>query len=331
MYQKFVFITLLAIQFLCLPYAFTQTPTFLKQFTLNQPGKLEVNTAGGDILIEGSTGNEVEIEVFVEKEGQVLKASDDLLPKFNKYYGLEIKQNDNQVIVAAKRLGKPNKWHYVFGVTFKIKAPVDMANSLNAYSGNIKVKNQKGSQKLTTSLGDVYLQNIVGEVYVSATSSIVQIDQQEGNVLLRTSGGNLDINESKGNIDVISSGGDLHIQDSEGDIVIKSSGGNVMIVNSSAELVEVINSGGKIELDLENLSQKLKLNTSGGDINAFIKPAIGGLSLDLKAEEIIFDLPEVFSGIAKSKSVYGTISEGGALVKMNATGGHINLDIQQPN
>ena len=298
---------------------------------MDQPGELEVNTAGGDILIDGSARNRVEIEVFIKTEDQVIQSSDDLLQKFNKYYTLEIKQDGNQVIASAKRLGKPNKWHFAFGVTFKIKAPFDMTNSLNAYNGNIEVKDQNGPQKLTTSLGNIYLQNIVGEVQISATSGVVQLNKQEGNVFLRNSGGDLDINECKGKIDIINSGGDLQIKGSDGDIIIRSSGGNVMIGNSSAGVVEVINSGGKIEVDLENLSQELKLNTSGGDIDAFIKPASEGLNLDLKAEKIFFDLPEVFSGEVKTKSVNGIVSNGGTSVKMNATGGHINLDIQQPN
>lgn len=328
MNQQFVFIGLFAIQFLYLPWANTQNPTFTQQFSLNQPGKLEVNTAGGDILIEGNAGNEVEIEVFVQKEGQVLQASDDLLLKFNTYYTLEIQQNGSQILASAKRIGKPNEWHFIFGVTFKIKAPFDMANSLNAYSGNIKVKAQNGSQKLTTSLGHIDLQNIVGDVYISATSGVVKLDKQAGNVLLRASGGNLDINECKGEIDVISSGGDIQIQASEGDMLIKSSGGNVIIGNSSAGVVEVINSGGKIEVDLDHLSQRLKLNTSGGNIDTSIKSSGAGLNLDLKAEAINFDLPAHFSGEVHSKSIYGTVSDGGALVKMNATGGQINLNIQ---
>lgn len=302
----------------------TNDPTITKTFTLEGPGQLDVSTSGGGISVEGTNGNQVEIEVYIRIRNNLLAPNDPMIDEVMEVYDLIMEQNGQTITVAAKKKNgfQPGK-NANFG--FKIKAPVEVSNYLRTSGGGLSLSNVKGNQKLNTSGGGINLDNITGTVDAHTSGGGIKVTNQDGDIDLNTSGGGISIIKSKGNISASTSGGSITLEDNDGNIDASTSGGPIRI-NGNATSVRASTSGGGIRADITGLSQQLVLKTSGGSINVVLPRGLG-MDLDLSGSSVNINL-ENFSGSAKKGKVEGSMNGGGIPVELHTSGGGVNVEFR---
>ena len=317
-----IIFTFLFALFTCVAFAQeNRTPSITKSFTLSGPGNLEVRTSGGGITVEGRSGNEVEVQVFVRKNGHAIAASDPFMDELKQSYDLVIEKNGNTVIASAKRIDKGKLWNNV-SIAFHVLTPHNISGKLNTSGGGIKVSGVTGAQEMNTSGGGITLEEINGFVKAHTSGGGIRVSRQDGDLNVHTSGGGITIEDARGNITGHTSGGGIRLTNIDGTIDVHTSGGGINITGR-ASYVKASTSGGNIHVDISDLSKGIELHTSGGGIKATI-PGRQGLDLDLNAGKVNIDLKN-FSGRAEKGRIVGAMNGGGMPVRMSASGGNIDV------
>nr|WKN35816.1 hypothetical protein K4G66_25950 [Tunicatimonas sp. TK19036] len=285
-----------------------QEPYLTKSFTLNGRGDLLVKTSGGSIEVTGQSSNQVEVNMYVKKNGSwggwFGSKDDEDLSEYLEDYEIEIDQQGNQIIATAKRKG--SGWgNNNLSISFKVKVPRDISTDLSTSGGSISLADLEGSHEVSTSGGSLNFDHVTGTTEA------------------RTSGGSINVDDYQGTLDAKTSGGSIRVYDSEGNLAVNTSGGSIVLDDVRGS-VEAYTSGGSIRADIRSLEDQLTLKTSGGSINAVIPSGLG-LNLDLAGNRVNTELQN-FTGRSEKNSIQGSINGGGIDVTMRTSGGSVNLD-----
>lgn len=284
-------------------------PYLTKDFTVNGPGNLQVQTSGGSISVTAHAGNKVKVEMYVRKEGEWMNAGDEEATELLENYTIDISQSGSTVKAIAERESSLGGWFNGnnTSISFTVYVPEEMSTSLKTSGGSIALDGVRGQQEVNTSGGSLELKNI------------------EGKMNAHTSGGSIHIESYAGNLNAHTSGGSIHLQDSKGDLKVHTSGGGIRINNVEGS-IDASTSGGGIDARLLALTKYMKLHTSGGSINAVIPGGLG-LDLDLKGNHVNTKLHN-FSGEAEKDRIRGSMNGGGIPVVISTSGGSVNLKYQ---
>ncbi len=281
-------------------------PYLTKEFTVNTPGRLNVQTSGGSISVASHNNNRVLVEMHVRKGNTTFSPGDAEAKELLENFDINISQSGNAVsaIVERKTSGWFNSSNNV-SISFTIHAPQQMACNLNTSGGSISLKGVNGQQDLKTSGGSITLASIAG------------------NTNARTSGGSITVNDFNGNLDARTSGGSISLKQTKGDLVVHTSGGSIRIDDASGS-IEARTSGGSIKANLLTLNKQLKLSTSGGSITAVVPSGLG-MDLDLKGNRVNTKVAN-FNGQVEKDRVKGSMNGGGIPIVMSTSGGSVNLE-----
>ena len=149
-------------------------PYRIESFEMSGPGNLDVKTSGGHITVEGSSSNNVRVEMYVRKNGRNLLPEDTDLDDWD----IEISQSGNTVEATAKRNKSNGFWGgNNMSISFKVFAPREMSSDLKTSGGHIKARGLSGNQEISTSGGHLELTNL------------------KGNIEARTSGGHITLGD----------------------------------------------------------------------------------------------------------------------------------------
>ncbi len=299
-----------------------QSPSFSESFTLSNGGNLDVSTSGGHIYVEGSSGNSVEVEVFVKKNGKILPSSHELVENIEEGFEMTMEKQGNTVVLEAKRRKNMSEWRRV-SISFEIKSPTDISTELKTSGGGLRLANVEGEHFLSTSGGSIRLNDVSGETKANTSGGSIKVANQDGDLKANTSGGSIDIMDSEGDMYARTSGGGIKLENNKGAIDASTSGGTIRI-SGRAESIEASTSGGSIYCDVSGLSERLSLRTSGGSIHATIPSGLG-MDLDIKGGRVNVEANN-FSGTMKKNRVYGSMNGGGMPIQMSTSGGSVNLD-----
>jgi len=297
-----------------------QSPTMSKSFTINGVGMLDARTSGGSMSVAGTSGNEVEIDVYVRKDKRLLSASDPLVQELNDGYEVIMEQSGNTIRIRTERVNRSRNWNRM-SISFDVRIPRQMETDIATSGGSIEVIGLDGAQQLKTSGGSIQIEDLTGPIDASTSGGSIRAENLDGETELRTSGGSIKLSQSQGDIVAATSGGSILLEDIDGTVDAKTSGGSIEI-NGNAAAIEARTSGGSINVDISGLSQRLSLATSGGSINAHI-PGDMGMDLDLKAGKVNVNLRD-FSGRVEKNEIVGSMNGGGIPIYMRASGGNVN-------
>ena len=296
-----------AIVFSALAYA-NDDPYLTKTFTLDGPGKLEVNTSGGNIDVVGSSGNQVTVEMYVKPNGgwSLFGSNDGDVEEALEDYTIDVRQDGFKVIATAERQGS-NWGNSKVSISFKVMVPTSMSCGLSTSGGSISVADVEGEHDIRTSGGSL------------------NFDHLSGTTKAHTSGGSINVNDYQGQLDANTSGGSIRVDGSEGEAVLETSGGSIQLENIRGSL-EASTSGGSIRANVEELGKFLTLKTSGGGITATI-PGGQGLDLDLSGNRVNTKLVN-FTGESDKNSINGSVNGGGVPVSLHTSGGSVTLEYE---
>lgn len=269
-----------------------------KQFIVKEGGEIIVEADAGTITIDSWEKNEVNI--IVEIDG-----SDSRAEKYN----VEFKQEGDKVYVTGKVKDKSFfKWHVGdLEAKYTIYTPKNFNSTVKTSGGNVKANNLVGKTDYTTSGGDIVVNNI------------------EGQTLVSTSGGNIDVTNIRGEVDAETSGGNVFIENITGSVKGYTSGGNVELLAIDGR-VKGGTSGGDVTVKLIGENKGVDVETSGGDINIFLK---NGVSADVDVEtsggSVDCDFPVTVRGKVRDSELHGKINGGGNSIRANTSGGSIRI------
>ncbi len=269
-----------------------------KVFTVQENGEVNVDADAGSVKIESWDKNEVSIVVEVE-------GSDSRAEK----YKVEFRQEGNTVYVTGKVRDKSFfKWHVGnLEALYTIYTPKRFNSKVNTSGGNVESKNLVGRSELTTSGGNVRVEKLEGETILSTSGGNVEAMSVNGNIEAETSGGNVFLESIVGNVKGYTSGGDVEFIGIDGRVQGGTSGGNVTVKVSGE------NKG----IDVE---------TSGGDIDIFIKEGIGAdIDAETSGGSVDCDLPVTVRGKVRESELHGKINGGGNPLRASTSGGSIHI------
>ena len=283
-----------------------KTPYLSETFKVNAPGELVVTTSGSAISVKGDSGNEVLVEMYVKYKGKEVSAKNSEVEGLLENYELDFIQSGNKVSVSAKQKGNI-KWNSKerINLSFIVSVPYETSTVVKSSGGSISMVEISGNHEVHTSGGSV------------------KISDSKGELLTKSSGGSFLLDEFIGNADIQTSGGYIKVNNLTGDIAIASAGGSVTLEEISGS-IDVSSSGGSIKAQLNELEKGLTMKSSGGSITAIVPEGMG-LDLDLRGGRVKSTLAN-FNGEIKDDKILGKMNGGGIPVKMESSGGIINLE-----
>lgn len=282
-----------------------EDPFMVKTFSINTPGNVMVRTSGGSISVNGHSGNEVEVRMYVKKNGaSSWFSSDDDIEESLEDYQISIRQDGNTIYAEAERKG--SGWNSNnLSISFELDVPYEVSANLHTSGGSIRMAKLEGEHEVKTSGGSLNFDEITGYTDAHTSGGSINIDKYDGVMEGSTSGGSIRAHNSKGELKLNTSGGSIVLEDISGGIDAKTSGGSIRAY-------------------INDLNDYLSLKTSGGSINAVI-PAGVGVDLDLSGNRVNTKLTN-FTGEAEKNSIEGSMNGGGIPVTMKTSGGSVNLD-----
>ncbi|MEM6632403.1 MAG: hypothetical protein AAF694_22220 [Bacteroidota bacterium] len=306
------------------PQLFAQSPTMEKTFSLSSKGSLEATTSGGHIYVEGTSGNEVEVDVFVKKDGRLLSSSHELVNNLDDGFDFKMEKNGNDIVLYAKKVERTGRWRNV-SISFEVRAPHRISTELKTSGGGLRLSDVEGRHRLATSGGGIRLSDVTGETHAYTSGGGIKVQNQNGDLEAKTSGGGIEIMDSEGDLYAHTSGGGIKLENNKGSVDASTSGGGIRI-SGTADYVKAGTSGGTIRVDIDGLSKELSLKTSGGSIYASIPSGLG-MDLNLKGNRVNMQASN-FSGTMKKDRVDGTMNGGGIPIYMSTSGGSVNIDFR---
>lgn len=282
-----------------------EDPYLTKTFTINTPGKVMVRTSGGSITVAGHNRNDVEVKMYVKKNGSSSWfSSDDDIEEALEEYNISIRQDGNTVYAEAERRGR--SWgNNNLSISFVVEVPHDISADLNTSGGSINLSKVEGEHNVKTSGGSLNFDEITGYTEAHTSGGSINISQYDGVMKGNTSGGSIRANNSKGELKLHTSGGSIVLEDVSGSI-------------------DAHTSGGSIKAFVNDLDEYLTLKTSGGSINAVIPQGMG-VDLNLTGNRVNTKLTN-FTGQAEKNNIEGSMNGGGIPITLKTSGGSVNLD-----
>jgi len=309
MFTSFRSYTLLLITILFVSHeavAQTQgTPFEMKEFTVRPGAVVKVKTISGNVVVRGTDGSTVRVELFVKKglgffqRGQQLDEANIL-----------IYQRDNE-IVADVQPRRSDAWSSSNSTQyhFVISVPTRTSCQLSAAGGKIELSNVDGTHVLKTAGGDILIESTTGEVKAYATGGNIRGDDVRGVFFAQAVGGNIDLNSMSGESRFRVTGGNLSLHRINGTVI-----GETM--------------GGGIAGDILSIMHGIDLTATGGDIDLSI-PGLAGMTMTVRGNRVAVNRLRNFQGEIKSNSISGTLNGGGLPIKLRSAGGIVDLNVKQ--
>ena len=324
-----------------------RAPYLKKSLSGESLQRIELQTTGGNIAVVGVPAGEARLEVYVwgnhSNDDRDL-SKDEIEKRLTEQYDLNISVNDHKLTAVAKPKVRNMNWRKGLTISFKAYVPEAVSSNLQTSGGNISLKNLTGTQDFHTSGGNLDIDVVSGKLTgrtsggnISLTDSKDDIDLQtsggnieaancQGNIRLGTSGGNLSLRLLKGTVHATTSGGSVTGEEITGELSTHTSGGNIRLRDMSCSL-SASTSAGNVDVDMKDPGKYVSLSTSGGNVSLML-PQGKGMDLKLYGEEVKASSLNNFKGQLDGKHIDGAINGGGLPVKVDNSGGRINLSFK---
>lgn len=230
---------------------------------------LNVQTSGGHITVEGTSGTEARIEMYVRKNGQSLTPEDTDLSDWE----IDISQSGTSINAIAKRKnngwGFSNRKNHQPSISFIVYAPEEINSSLKTSGGHINASNLSGNQQLKTSGGHIELAMLSGTIDANTSGGHISGEDLNGQIELKTSGGHINLEDIDGSLDATTSGGHINasLLSISGSLNLKTSGGNIGIAIPGNTGIELNLTGTFVNANIDNFSGKIERNKVNGELN----------------------------------------------------------------
>lgn len=276
-----------------------------------EPGStVKVDLYRGKISIEEDDVSEVRVgvrlEVAVETEAEANRALGSLQ--------LDLKSEGNAVSVVARNPAETRVrfvWNdkYRVDLSCKITVPRQCNVDLRTREGTISVGSLTGHVVARTETGNISIRRIDGSVDAST---------QFGSLIVSRCSGATTLETLKGTIRAGTIGGPASL---------KNMTGSIEVLAARAGVTAFAEAGDIIIGFPRDFTGDSDIRTSGGDIEASIDPAASGV---IKASTVWSRIQSklalaIESGGDGKRSLIGRLNDGGPVLTLHASGGHVKI------
>ncbi len=324
-------------------FAFGQTPdnySFKQTYRVSAPAEMEIVTNDGFIRANPHGTNEIEVFFIVKKNNRVMDMG---LEELEEQVDVDIYSADDrlEIKIRQRETNWIRNWIDRYYVSLQINAPANTSCNFKTSDGDISLEGFSGKQFCKTSDGDIEVNEIHGDLTAQTSDGDIFVADVDGDTELITSDGDIQATNIEGESNFKTSDGkimahniigDTHTVTSDGNIILenirgnnsaKTSDGNILFEEMRGSLTAQT-SDGDIRGDMDQLTNKLYLKTSDGNISVTVPNGLG-MDVRLKGEDIHTILDD-FSGNTSDHLIEGTIRGGGVEVELITSDGDINLN-----
>lgn len=209
------------------------------RFQINVPSQfnLNLNTAGGDMAIEGAMTGQIK---------GATSGGDIRLADVNGQVDMSTSGGD---VSAGKVQGNAN---------------------LSTSGGDIRLGTVAGEVQVTTSGGDISVENVGKMLKATTAGGDVTAGDVGGDATLTTAGGDVRVGKVSGSVKLTTAGGDIQLNGGNGTVAATTAGGDIALRNVSGS-IKAKTAGGDITAELVPSGEGTSnLVTAGGDIRLFL-------------------------------------------------------------
>jgi hypothetical protein len=266
-----------------------RTPYLTKSLSGDAIKHVFVNTTGGSITVSGEKGQQPRVEVYITGNNGFTPSNDEIKKRLDEDYKLDVSVNSGELHAVAKNKHDGNwDWKKSLNISFKVYVPGDVATSLETSGGSIHLDNLRGEERFNTSGGSLHIDQLSGNIHGRTSGGSIQVSNSSENIDLETSGGSIRANNCKGTIKLGTSGGSLRLEDLNGKIDATTSGGSIQANSIKGELRTGTSGGG---INLTNLACSLDTYTSGGSIHIQLAELGKYVKVDVSGGHVDLQLP----------------------------------------
>lgn len=283
---------------------------FSRTYAVGDSAVLSLDTFSGAITVQETEGTEIQLIVRERMEAPKEEDVDGILNPLD----FKDTQQGSTVDITV-RYPRDLRWSWQswppVQLAFEIKVPRRTQCTLRTRVGNITVGKLEGNQVVRNESGALFVGETRGNVQAKSLRGSVSVTSSTGDVEAETLSGNILIGRVDGASRLKSSGGEIELQTARGAVEIKSNASDVTV-----------------GYDLE-ITQPTTIETSGGNVLIRVD-RISQFSIDARAstfgEVRVRDLVvEATKGAPGKSRLAGAVNGGGALLSIDASGGHITF------
>lgn len=231
-----------------------------KVFEVSGPVSLQVGLAAGEIVVDPSLDDRVEVELTArgDESQQLVDAASVALR--DGPAGQEL------VVDVPGKLGgfSLSTLFGRQGVSCRIRCPRGSTLKARTKSGDITAGPELGRADVSTTSGDIELGNVGGDLSARTASGDISVESVAGRMMVNTASGDISvesvadvlaINTASGDVRVGAAGGDVKLNTASGDVRIGSVLQGRIAVNSASGDVEIaVRRGSRVYLDCTTVS-----------------------------------------------------------------------------
>jgi hypothetical protein len=227
---------------------------FEKRVAAQEGGRLRVDLDSGSIVIESHDREEVRVDALAAGIGAgrldfAFSAEGDVVT---------LKGGPRGWMPAV--LGSPH-------VRVRVRVPSEFSVDVRTGGGAIEIEDLEGEVRARTSGGAIEMGRIRGDVNAETSGGAIEASEVEGELRARTSGGPIRVFEVTGNVDARTSGGPIEILGAGDRVDANTSGGAINVRFTEAPSGVLETSGGNIDVEFpEDEGIELDARTSGGSV-----------------------------------------------------------------
>ncbi|MBW8781271.1 MAG: hypothetical protein JF599_05205 [Verrucomicrobia bacterium] len=285
------------------------------RFEVSVGAALKIDTCTGEVRI--TEGDSQAIEVVVIEQANV--ADETSLDRLLRGLDLRIDEKEGTVNITA-RARRWLAWSWQdwspVSLAYEITVPRVCDLEVRTREGRIIVGKLQGRMALTTESGPIFTAEIDGEVKARSRSGAVAVTACTGLVDVRTSTGSITVGRAYSRAELASDGGYIELQQAHGPVLVRGNGteAKVGLASPFKNGADIATSGGDVLLAFDNTSAcTLDLHAS-----IFGHVQMRGLAVDVSA------------GGQNRSTLAGTVNGGGPVIKVDASGGNVQVRGQDP-
>jgi hypothetical protein len=267
---------------------------FRQSIAAEPGGQLEIRLDVGSVEVEGSDGEEIEVEARATNWGPLGREMHFELS------GDGVRTRLRGTFVGwAPGIGGPS-------VRVRVRVPTEHSLDVETRGGSVEVRELEGDVVAQTSGGQLEVNEIEGDVRLRTSGGSIDVEEVDGDLGARTSGGSISASEVSGAVDVRTSGGSIHLSEVGGPVEARTSGGSITTRFEEAPAGTLETSGGGIAVDFAGGAEfTLEARTSGGRVTV--------------------EAPLATRGRIESDHVEGDVNGGGPRLRLRTSGGNITV------
>jgi DUF4097 and DUF4098 domain-containing protein YvlB len=227
-------------------------------------GRLRVDLDSGSVVIESHDREEVRVDVLAAGVGAG-RLDFELSAK-----------GDNVTLRGRPRgwmpdvLGSPH-------VRARVRVPSEFSVDIRTGGGAIEIEDLEGEVRVRSSGGAIEIGRIRGDVDVETSGGAIETGEVDGELRARTSGGPIRIFAVTGSVEARTSGGPIEILGAADRVDANTSGGAISVRFTEAPSGVLETSGGDIDVEFpEDEGMDLDARTSGGSVRIDEQIAVRG-------------------------------------------------------